>query len=83
MKTYPQPGTTKFSGRLPDSVARFIAHEHYDVVSIAPASDSTGEYHAVKTLGGYVACIGLIDGSAMILHKLPDGTRELETAVLP
>lgn len=83
MKTYPQPGTTKFHSRVTDDQARFIAHEHYDVVSVERANDSTGQYHAVKTLGGYVACIGLINDQPMILHKLPDGGRELEPAALP
>jgi len=39
--------------------------------------------HHTMSLGGYAAMIGLIDGQPMILHKLPDGRRELEPAALP
>lgn len=83
MKTYPLPGQTKFEAHLTDEQARFVADEHYVVKGLEKCSDSTGNYHAVLAGSGYVACIGLIGGKPMILHKMPDGTRELEPATLP
>ena len=79
MKTYPQPGTTKFTDWLPDAEARAIAHHHYHAEETRKTNDSSGKYHAVRTLSGWVALIGLINGVPCILHKWPDGRRELET----
>lgn len=79
MKTYPLPGQTKFTSRLPDDEARNIAASHYYVEHTVRCSDSSGEYHAVMAYGNWVALIGITNGKPSILHKRPDGTRELET----
>jgi hypothetical protein len=77
MKTHPQPGQTRFQSRLTDDQARRIAHYYYDVVELI----SVDTYHAVKTIGGYSAMIGNLNGRPFILHKNPDGTRTLQPAV--
>lgn len=84
MKTYPLPGTIKFdAAHLSFETAYIIASDHYDVASIAPACDSSGAYYGVRTLSGFSALIGMIGGKPFILHKRPDGTRELEPVALP
>lgn len=78
MKTYPHAGETKFTA-LPLDEARRIANDHYDVQQTQQMTDNSGSYLAVKTLSGWSAMVGLVNGTPAILRKLPDGTRELET----
>lgn len=75
MKTHPQPGEIKLSP-IDKDTAPTIARDHYDVESINCLDDGT---YAVKTRGGFAAIVGRLDGAPAILHKLPDGTREIET----
>lgn len=76
-KTYPKAGETKFTA-LPFEQAETIAHAHYDVQQLVSMVDKSGAYLAVKTLSGWSAMVGAVNGQPAILHKLPNGTRELE-----
>lgn len=80
MKTYPLPGQTRFDSALPESLAQSIARDHYSYAEVTLCDDPiTGRFHSVKSLSGNVACIGVIGGKQFILHKLPDGCRELQS----
>lgn len=78
-KTYPPPGETKFTARLPYEDAERFAHQHYsNVLSVEACATESGPFHAIRCASGYVAMIGEVDGIPMILHKKDNGTRELE-----
>jgi len=73
--SYPMPGSTKLCP-IAQWRASIIADHHYDTQQLVECPDGT---FAVRTLGGFAAIIGTIglDGNPAILHKRPDGTREL------
>jgi hypothetical protein len=83
MKTHPLPGETCFQSRPKWEIASKLAEDNYDVQALEAASDTHGQYWALKTIGGYVAMIGFLGvdhGNCLaILHKNPDGSRTLET----
>lgn len=83
--TYPESGATKWDTEIIDEEwAREIAEYFYDQITDfhITKNNATDEspdvyLYAVASCGRYVANISLINGEAAILHKLPDGRREL------
>lgn len=71
--TYPLPGATKWSP-ITMVEAMQVARHFYDVLALEPADGGT---YAVRCASGYLAVVGTIDGHPAILHKRPDGSREL------
>lgn len=72
--SHPLPGATTL-GPIAEWRAIIISDHHYDTERVTPCNGC----FAVMTRGGYVATIGAVglDGKPAILHKRPDGTREL------
>ena len=74
-KTYPKHRQTKLEPISRDE-ALVLAHEHYDNAEIESSYYRPGTFE-VRSLSGYVACVGKVNGQKAILHKIHGGNLEL------
>lgn len=54
-----------------------LAQEHYGSAVSHCEKNADGSY-SVKVYGSWKAVIGTVDGMSSILHKMDDGSRELQ-----